>query len=306
MNFLKKYKLYGVCTGLVISILIVVFGLHFMKNATLQKEYQVLQNKLVKEYVEDKKERVVSLITRMKERFHQEHKLVEESATYELKKKVDHAYETVHLIYGKHKKFKSKKDIQARIIESMSYGSACEENKTLFISSFDADTIFAQKPKSSYDALDVDADGRTIVLEMIQKVRKYSETYIYTNTKQKTRELLYAKNLDLYDWFLGASVDLTQRYAKLEQKFITELGSLPVSPRDFLALYDQKTEQFLLKEKGEEFDARFLKSVTSNLLQQSTWYANSIDSNYYYSEYIESLDLYIIYGFEIKKLFNLT
>ena len=85
MNFLKKYKLYGVCTGLVISILIVVFGLHFMKNATLQKEYQVLQNKLVKEYVEDKKERVVSLITRMKERFHQEHKLVEESATYELK-----------------------------------------------------------------------------------------------------------------------------------------------------------------------------------------------------------------------------
>ncbi|MCD6258346.1 MAG: cache domain-containing protein [Helicobacteraceae bacterium] len=304
MNLLKKYKQFFVLGMLLSIVMLVLLGLYFMRSAAIEKEYKERQNNLIKEYIDHKKERVTSVIHTLKENFHQENKLVEEEATYELKKKVDHAYETAHLIYDKYKKLKSKKDIQERIIESVRYGGACDEEKSLFISNFDANSVFAQKPESIYEALDVDADGRTIALEMIQKVRKYSETYIYTNTNQKTRELIYAKNLDLYDWFVGASIDLTQRYAQKKQAFLANLGALPLSQRDFFALYDKNKEHFVEKKVGEKFDDRFVDAVTSNLLKKSTWYANSIDSNYYYSDYIESLDLYIIYGFDMKKLFQ--
>lgn len=300
MNLLRKYKQFFMFGMLFSIVLLVLLGLYFMRSAVIEQEYKERQNNLVKEYIDHKKERVASAIHKLKEKFHQEHKLVEEKATYELKKKVDHAYETAHLIYNKHKKHRSKKDIQERIIESISYGGGCESEKTLFISDFDANSVFAQTPERSYEALDVDADGRTIALEMIQKVRKYSETYIYTNTKQKTRELIYAKNLDLYDWFVGASIDLTQRYLDLKQELVAQLESLPLSQRDFFALYDKKKDRFVEKKVGKEFDDRFVDAVTSNLLKNSTWYANTIDSNYYYSDYIESLDLYIIYGFAIK------
>ena len=305
MNRLKISKHYLIAGVICLLIILLLVGLYSMRTAAIKTEFQELQRSLIKEYVDNKKERMSSVIHTLTQKFHKEHKLVEESAVYELKKKVDHAYESAHQIARKYNKTKKKQDLQERIIDTLSYGM-CEDEDTLFISTYDANTILSQNAQASYEALDVDADGRTIALEMIQKVRKYSETYIYTNTLSKTRELIYAKNLDLYDWFVWSSVDLTKKYRSLEQNFINEVVSLALSKRDFVGLYDKKTAQFVEKKKGEEFDDRFLDAVTSNLLDENTWYANSIDSNYYYSEYLESLDLYIIYGFEIKKLFILS
>jgi hypothetical protein len=304
MNFVKKNKQFFVFAIALSIVVLVLFGVYMMKSTAIEQAYEKRQNSLIKEYIDHKKERVASVIHRLKENYVQEYKLVEEEATYELKTKVDHAYETAHLIYDKHKGLKSKKDIQERIIETLRYGKGCKGENTLFINNFDANSVFTQTPEKSYEALDVDADGRTIALEMLQKVRKYSETYIYTNTKHNTRELIYAKNLDLYDWFVGASIDLSDRYEKIKEKLIVQLVSLPLSQREFFALYDKNKDQFLEKKVGKEFDDQYVDAVTSNLLKNSTWYANTVDSNYYYSEYVESLDLYIIYGFEIKKLFH--
>lgn len=303
MYRINKYKNLLFLGG-VLLLAIFLYTLYEKRVQTLHEEYLKLQVTLVKEYVEERKLSASHKIQRLKKTLYEENKRLEEKATYELKQKVDRVYESLHALSLKHKKKKSIAQLKESSLDLIRYGVDCGGRDEIFVSNFDAELLYTAdktKEKKNY-SLYTDADGRNIALEMIQKVRKYSETYIYTNTHEGIRKLIYAKNLDIYDWFVGASLDLSKRSMELQAKFVDQSKDLAQGSREFVALYDKKKGEFLYQQAGDAFDATHIEAVTSNLLPEATWYTNTIDSNYYYSDSLESLDLYIIYGFAIKKL----
>lgn len=303
MQKIHRYH-YLISLAGVLFAVIFLYTLYQQRVQILQEEYLKLETTLVQKYIDAKKASISSQIDSLKQTLFLENKDLEEKATYELKHKLDLVYENIHALYGKYKDKKRTKELQETLFDLLRYGIDCNSEEKIFISDFNAELLYtADKTKEHKNyTLYTDADGRTIALELIQKVRKYSQTYIYTNTHEGSKKLIYAKDLGLYDWFIAASVDLTQRYRKLQETFVQRSKEIGLGEGEFIALYNKKTGEFIYKKSGKNFHAHHVDDVTQNLLEKASWYISTRDSNYYYSDFIESLDLYIIYGFAVKEL----
>jgi len=81
----------------------------------------------------------------------------------------------------------------------------------IFISDYNANVVLlgnqniGENPLIKY----VDKSGRSIVLEEIQKVRRHGEGFLKTtNSVNGKQEIIFIKNLDFSNWFIGSVVDL--------------------------------------------------------------------------------------------------
>jgi hypothetical protein len=135
-----------------------------------------------------------------------------------LKKKLQFAYTIVENLK---KKYTNKKRLKEAIILSLSATD-------IFISDYNANVILlgnqniGENPLIKY----VDKNGRSIVLEEIQKVRRHGEGFLKTtNSINSKQEIVFVKNLDLFNWFIG-SVENIEMKEEVVQEYKVLLQNL--------------------------------------------------------------------------------
>jgi len=118
-----------------------------------------------------------------------------------LKNKVQLVYAIVQNLK---KKDTNKKRLKEEIILSLS-------GTDIFITDYNANVVLlgnqniGKNPLIKY----VDKNERSIVLEEIQKVRRHGEGFLNTtNSVNGKKEIIFIKNLDFSNWFIGSVVNL--------------------------------------------------------------------------------------------------
>nr|WP_321267871.1 cache domain-containing protein [uncultured Sulfurimonas sp.] len=259
----------------------------------------------IKEHIESKKSKSEIWVDQLNLLFDYKYNRVDEDIKNELQTRVNLAYDSARFIYEKYKLKKSNKEIKERIVDALNQMTFSTKKDYIFISDFNGKNILSrnslkeQKNISAYE----DFDGRSIVLEEIQKVRKDGEGFLESNFYTGlTKHIILVKNLDMYDWYIGSCIDEMQKREELKSTLLGMLQSIPMDRADFMGLYDNKKSIFLSKKMKEFLGDESLKIISENLSKETTWYKDKIDGFYYYSKYYEPLDWHLVYGFEISKM----
>ncbi|NOR58920.1 MAG: histidine kinase [Sulfurimonas sp.] len=259
----------------------------------------------IKEHVESKKAKSEIWVQQLNLLFDYKNNRVEEDIKTQLQTRVDMAYKSARFIYEKYEGKKGKREIKERIIDALNQMTYSTQKDYIFIADFTGNSILSrssllnQKNISAYE----DANGRSIILEEIQKVRKEGEGFLESNFYTGAgKQIILVKNLDMYDWYIGSSTNVLQKKDTLKSTLLGMVKSIPMDSADFMGLYDDKKAIYLSKKMRAFLGDESLKVISENLSKEPTWYKDKLDGYYYYSKYYEPLDWYLVYGFEISKM----
>ncbi len=206
---------------------------------------------------------------------------IEPELKEELEKEVLFAYTVAQKIYNKHHGKKSSSEIKKYIKNTLNEITYNGKSHYIFITDYDANMILIGSHLIDKKiALYKDADHRSIVFEEIQTVRKYGEGYIKSRRGDtQEEEMIFVKNLGLYDWYIGASSNINVQEKKLKDKLINMIKSIPLKGSDFITLSEGDRELYSSK--------------------NSTINMKELQKNYYYvSKYYEPFNWSLVYGFD--------
>ncbi len=292
----------------VVPLALVLTASFFITTFYLEKVgayFHKAKERSIKEHVDSKKAKSEIWVKQLNLLFDYKNNKVEEDINIELKTRVDMAYESARFIYEKYKGKKSKRDIKERIVDALNQMMYSGKKDYIFITDFSGNNILSRSPLLNQKNISayVDTDGRSIILEEIQKVRKLGEGFLESNFYPGAgKQIILVKNLDMYNWYIGSSVNVLQQKESLKSVLLGMVQSIPLDSADFMGLYDDKKAIFLSKKAREFLGDEALKVISENLSQKPTWYKDKLDGYYYYSKYYKPLDWYLVYGFEITKM----
>lgn len=268
-----------------VLILILSFFLYTSYMQKMQNSLKLEEKRDITEQISAKKSESELLINQLIFRLKNENRELQPKAEKELKEDVSLAYETVHTIYEKYKRTKSTKELKKYIKERLS--QLRFENKALlvFIKNYNGDTLLDVDDKSA------NTQYRDITLESVQKVRKHKEGYIRYDSLSNEKKTLYVKNLDLYDWFIGATVNMQKQKEMLKSNILENIKTTPLNDELFLGVFEEEHPLYLTKKLDID-----IKSFPKN----GAWH--KLKNSYYYLLYDKRFQWYILYGFDAQKM----
>ena len=310
---MKKNKFFN--EKRVISFLIVVVPLvlvltssFFITSFYLNKVtsyFESAKKRSQKEYIDTQKAQGEMWVNQLNTLFEYKNSTHTKDIKDELKRRVDRVYETAVFIHNKYKGTKSKTDIKQRIedaIERMVYN---DKKNHIFMMDTKGNSILSGKYKfQSKNIIDFeDADGRSIILEEITKVRKHGEGFLRSRfTSTKSWQIIYVKDLGFYNLFIGSTIYEIQKQQELKDGFLDLIKKTPVDSADFVGLYDDKKAIYLSKNMRDSLGDKSLNIISENLSNSPTWTSVHIDGYIYYTKYYEPFDWYLVYGFNISRM----
>ncbi|MEA2073004.1 MAG: cache domain-containing protein [Campylobacterota bacterium] len=207
----------------------------------------------------------------------------------DLEKKVEIAQNIAQTIYEKYKHKKSKKEIQQRIKDSLSEIVYNESKDYIFITDFNSNAILNGSHLTDKEiSLYRDADNRAIILEEIQKVRKYGKGFLYSKRfADKEDEIIFVKDLGIYNWYIGSSSKIKSAQMKLKMNLLEMLKSMPVDSSEFVSLFEGDKKIYISN-----------NLVITNDRVDEMWREHSLKGYYYYSRYFAAFDWTLVYGFQ--------
>lgn len=267
--------------------------------------FRHVKERSIKEHIESKKAKSEILAEQLNLLFDYKYNRLEEDIKTELSQRVDMAYESARFIYEKYEGKKDKREIKERIVDALNQMTYSAKKDYIFIADFNGNNVLSRSPLLNQENISgyVDVDGRSIILEEIQKVRKIGEGFLESNFYSGAgKQIILVKNLDMYDWYIGSSINVLQKQESLKETLLSMVKSIPIDSADFMGLYDGRKSIFLSKNMREFLGEESLEVISKNLSKKSTWYKDTLDGYYYYSKYYEPLDWYLVYGFGISKM----
>ena len=297
----------------VISYLIVLVPLALVLTASffittfyiekVNAYFKTVKEISIAEHIESKKAKGEIWVDQLNLLFDYKNNRLVDGIKTELKHSVDMAYDSARYIYEKYDTKKSTKEIKERIIDSQ---MAFNTSKTpVFMTSFSGENILSRSLKLSERNIIAyeDANHRAIILEEIQKVRKHQEGFLQSDFYEKNQNYItYVKNLNIYNYYIGSSINVEMKRDSLKSELLEMLKSIPMDRADFMGLYDAKEPIFLSKKMSSFLGDDSLEIISTNLSKEPKWYKDTLDNFYYYSKYYEPLDWYLVYGFETSKM----
>jgi signal transduction histidine kinase len=259
----------------------------------------------IKEHIESKKAKSEIWVEQLNLLFEYKYNRLEEEIKDELSQRVNMAYESARFIYEKYKGKKNKRDIKERIVDALNQMTYSAKRDYIFIADFNGNNVLSRSSLLNQDNISgyVDVDGRSIILEEIQKVRKTGEGFLKSNFYSGAgKQIILVKDLDMYDWYIGSSINILQKKEFLKETLLSMLKSIPMDSSDFMGLYDNKKPIFLSKKMNEFLGDSSLELISKNLSKKSMWYKDTLEGYYYYSKYYEALDWHLVYGFGTSKM----
>lgn len=166
--------------------------------------------------------------------------------------------------------------------------SSEEFGASVFIRDFQSNVVLGETALGDKEvALYSDADNRTIVLEEIQKVRRYGEGFLKSRrATDKDYELIYVEDLEVYGWYIGISMKIKTAQKQLKSELIEHLEYLPISDSEFLSLYEDEKLIYQSKNRGA------IKAIV-----EDGWHKLSKERVYLFSETFSEFNWRIVYGF---------
>jgi len=297
----------------VISYLIVVVPLALVLTASffittfyidkVNAYFKKVKEISIAEHIESKKAKSEIWVDQLNLLFDYKTNRLADGIKTELKQSVDMAYDSARYIYEKYDMKKSAREIKERIIDSQMAFNAGKS--PIFMVSFNGENILPRSLKLSQKNIIAyeDANHRAIILEEIQKARKYQEGFLESDFyEQKQSYITYVKNLNIYDYYIGSSINVENKRDSLKSELLEMLKSIPMDRADFMGLYEAKEPIFLSKKMSSYLGDNSLEFISTNLSEESKWHKDTLDNFYYYSKYYEPLDWYLVYGFETSKM----
>lgn len=279
--------------SLSIAVAIAVIGVSIYQEQECEHRVwlsiEKLQNKQQEERLKRDKEQGELWVEALIEYFEKEQKRQLLEIEEELRAKVALAYKSALEIEAKYRGVKSKREIQKRIKELLLRVSYNREQGYIFLTDYSENSLLLGSQKIAQDNFNsyLDADNRSIVLEEIQKVRKHGEGLLQSRVKgSESIEMIFVKDLDIYEWFIGTSIEIKGQEQKLKKELLALLQSYPRYGESTLDVF-QKIEDIPLLTKSQREALEATKSAQ--------WYHS--DGSYYYIRYYKKFDWYILYGF---------
>jgi len=293
---------------IIIPLVLVLSASFFITTFYLNKVtsyFESAKKRSQKEHVDIQKSQGEMWVNQLNTLFEYKNKTFEEDIKKELKTRVDRAYETAIYIHEKYKKNKSKKNIQQRIEDTLKRMVFNDKKNHIFMMNTNGNSILSglYKFKNKNILAFEDADGRSIILEEIQKVRKYGEGFLRSRfSKDKSWQIIYVKALGFNNLYIGSTVYEIQKKQELKDAFLNLIKKTPVDKADFTGLYDNKKAIYLSKNMREVLGNDSLQTISKNLSKYSKWTSTHLDGYIYYTKYYEPFDWHLIYGFNILKM----
>ena len=208
----------------------------------------------------------------------------------ELKSEVELAYNIAQKIYKKYKGNKSSKEIKQRIKDSLSEMVYNDKSGHIFVTDFKANAILNGSHLSDDEISRYrDADHRAIILEEIQKVKKYGEGFLSSNRYiDNQKEIIFVKELNIYNWYIGSSDLVRTQRLQLKSDLLEMIKSIPVDKSDFIGVYEDDKKLYL----SDDFDIQI-----KELDKDGKWHKHQIKDYYYFSKYYKEFNWSFLYGF---------
>ena len=209
----------------------------------------------------------------------------------ELQKKLANTYDGVLYIYNKYKNIKNKNQIKEKIIDFLTLTNLSGEKISVFLGDFDGNIILSKQRRSaSY----TDADGRSIVLEEVQTVRKRGIGYIKSRDFNlgKNEEIL-VKKLGIYNWFIGYSIYKDDKIDELKNSLLKTLCSNSKQDLNFITIYE--------KDKNLCTALKTNKVFKPILSKTDIWHEDE-NGMFYIVKYYKPLDWHVVFGFKALKI----
>lgn len=283
-HFLSLFILFAPL-GIVLSIsfLMVSFYSHKIQNYLEHVEKSSLNR-----YIDTKKSQSELWVDNLAQFMDKSQKQVKPTIRNELHQEVSSVYNSAHKIYEKYRTKESSKALKERIKDALSYGVCGENSAQIFLTDFKQNSILKGTQTLGKDGIVnyADADHRVIVLEEIQKVKRHQEGFIESkNSITGQKEIIFVKDLKLFDWFIGTNRTLESQERKVQNKLHDIVTNTSYNSSEFFAIVGQKKEL-----------SSSLKTFAQDISHESKWH--KVDKIYYYTRYYAPFHWYILYGFD--------
>jgi len=293
---------------IIVPLVLVLSASFFITSFYLNKVtsyFESAKKRSQKEHIDLQKSQGEMWVNQLNILFDYKNKSFEQDIKDELKRRVDRAYETAVFIHEKYKKQKTKNDIQQRIEDALKYMVFNNQQNHIFMMDTKGNSIlngkYAFKNKNILGF--EDADGRSIILEEIQKVKKHGGGFLRSRfSKDRSWQIIYVKDLGFNNLYIGSTVYEIQKQQELKNTFLDLIKKTPVDKADFTGLYDAKKAIYLSPNMRKVLGDDSLQTISGNLSKYSKWTSTNLDGYIYYTKYFEPFDWHLIYGFNISKM----
>lgn len=293
---MKRFKSYQLLLVSLIVALIVTGVISSMINdfyaqkvqehlQEVQKNFQEAQKNVITEYIQSKKEESEFSLNQIMLPLEKANKQLKPDLKSALKKDTIRAYKLANEIYKKYSKTKNKKELQDCIIEALSRMPFHNKNSSIFIKDYKFNTLL------DADVTSENKEHRDIDLEAMQKVRKYKEGYLEYVSLSNEEQMLYVKNLDFYDWYIGVTSNVHRAQKELQENLLQSIKKTSLDKDEFLGVLQKKDILFLTKK---------LDIDVKNLTQVGEWH--QLKDSYYYTKYYKPFAWYLMYGFDAESM----
>ncbi len=219
----------------------------------------------------------------------------------ELDQRLELAYKTAAFIYRKYHTRLSEKAIKERIIDALSAMTWHGEKNYIFVTDYEGNNILS----SSKDLIGKnlsgwqDADGRAIVLEEIQMVRKHGEGYIDTRFRNETGpQTIKVKDFGHYGWFFGSGIHKERALQEDKEELLNLFNRAPKDRSGYLAIFENKAPVFISEDDETELSSSMLAKMQAHLVKQNGWIELPQENAHIYMSYFAPFDWHFVYGFK--------
>lgn len=225
----------------------------------------------------------------------------EKNIREELDGRVKLAYKTAEKIYEKYHKRLPKREVKERIVDALSAMSWYGEANYIFITDYEGNNIVSgsEDLKGRNISGWTDADGRAIILEEIQMVRKKGEGYLNTRFRKETgMQTIKVKAFGHYDWFFGSGIHHDRVLSKSKKNLLKLIEQAPRGRSGYIAIFENGKEKFVSERESDELSDSLLKKMQKHLVDKNGWIELPQENAHIYVRYFEPFDWHIVYGFK--------
>ncbi len=225
---------------------------------------------------------------------------LDENVKKELDQRLELAQNAAENIYNKYHEKLSKKAMKERIIDLLSAMTCHGENNCVFVTDYEGKNIYSSKKEligkniSSYS----DVDGRAIVLEEIQMVRKHGEGYIETRLQKETGiQTIKVKDFGHFEWFIGTGVYQEKALQEAKNELLELVVRAPKDRSGGIVIFENNRALFISEENESKLSVLMLTKMQEETMKENGWVELPQENAYIYIRYFEPFNWHIVYGF---------
>jgi len=280
-------------------VLCISFFMIYFYSHKIQNYLEGVQKKSLQEYINFQKSQSELELDNLILLVDKSQKQLKPTMQKELVKEVSLAYNRAHEIYETYRKKESSNAIKVRIKDSLSNIKSADNKAHIFITDYRQNSIVAGSQYIGKEGLVnyADADNRVIVLEEIQKAKRHEEGFIESrNSITGKKEIIFVKDLKIFDWFIGSNFNLEVQEKKAQSKILNIVKNMPCKKSNFFAIVNQKKELYTSSLLREKLKNSSFKTFIQSITHKAEWHTT--DKSYYYTHYYTPYNWYILSGFD--------